>query len=152
MKPLFFQGPWYGGVKKGVWDWGPDPIVVMDYRWSSLTRFDNKYIYIYVYYRNTTLYENNHIIAHNAWNTHEDIYFEGIIPPISHRNQLISRVFWGWDLPEDDLLRYKFFQAFDELMQVGTIHFFSVGEKPWILVFRESLPLYSTSSRNIPKP
>ena len=23
----------------------------------------------------------------------------------------------GWDLAEDDLLRYKFFQAFEELMQ-----------------------------------
>lgn len=27
----------------------------------------------------------------------------------------------GWDLAEDELLRYKFFQAFDELMQVGDV-------------------------------
>ena len=148
MKPLIFTGTIYRRCQKRGMGLGKMTLVVMDYRWPSLTRFDNKkHTYIYIYYRNA-LYENNHIIAHNAWNTHEDIYFEGIIPPISHRNQLISRVFWGWDLPEDDLLRYKFFQAFDELMQVGTIHFFSVGEKPWILVFRESLPLYSTSSRN----
>ena len=26
-----------------------------------------------------------------------------------------------WDLPEDDLLRYKFFQNFEELMQAGDV-------------------------------